>query len=243
MVKLQATTSASSMDEVGEKNFDRLFVPLATAPYHWFLSGAKSWELRKMRRQFTPKHVRAGRKVELRKGYADKNSSLWGNIDRLVIADSLHEFFEKVDWESVIPESTSLDSAIAEVEEILGLETANDGPFIGFSIELENKLKIPLKNKYFRLVENGKKKSTIRAGNRKYNLGPASLVSNEKSIDILVHKIEIKFFGELSAQDAILDGFNSRDELLDALLGFYPKMHMFEPVTIIHFKKLGSENE
>ena len=242
MAKLQATTSASSIDEVGEKNRDRLFVPLATAPYHWFLSGAKSWELRKMRRQFTPKHVRAGRKVELRKGYTDKASSLWGNIDRLVIADSLHEFFDKVDWESVIPESNSLDSAIAEVEEILGLETADDGPFIGFSIEFENKLEISLKSKYFKLVEKGKKKSTVRAGNRKYNLGPATLVSNEKSIDILIDKIEIKFFGELTEQDAILDGFDSRDELLDALLGFYPKIHMFEPVTIVHFKKLGMGN-
>ena len=81
----------------------RLFVPLSSEPYSWFLSGEKRWELRRYGRQYTVAHVREGRQVELRLGYRSQQQSLWGHIVRTVEANSLDSFFKEVPFRLVIP--------------------------------------------------------------------------------------------------------------------------------------------
>ena len=115
---------------------DRLFVPLAAEPFRWFHSGKKVWELRKLGRQFTPAHVRLGREVELRRGYSDSGSAIWGEIVDVLEAASLTEFFQIVSWRTVLPESESLDEAIEQASRILNIEDIEDTPVLGFRIEL-----------------------------------------------------------------------------------------------------------
>ena len=130
-------TSETSDRSEKVRNVDRLFVPLSTEPHQWFESGRKNWELRKLARQFTEKHVRIGRLVELRRGYSDPSSSIWGTIDEVVVAQNLNEFFSRVNWENVLPESDSLEAAIQDALAILGLSSADDTPVIGFEIDTD----------------------------------------------------------------------------------------------------------
>jgi len=112
---------------------DRLFVPLASGPYEWFGSGAKEWELRKLGRQYTPKHLVVGRRVELRRGYSLGNS-IWGTLADVRQAGSILEFFRDVPFSLVIPPAKSLEEAVETARGILG--TA-DLPVIGFRVEVD----------------------------------------------------------------------------------------------------------
>ena len=109
---------------------DRLFVPLATAPFSWFESGLKTWELRRYGRQYTKKHVVLGRRVELRKGYS--GDSLWGEIDAINQAETIEEIFKKVPYSFVVPIARDLSDAVRICTDILGCD---EGGFIAFHIE------------------------------------------------------------------------------------------------------------
>jgi hypothetical protein len=121
-----------------EQHEKRLFVPLSVKPYEWFLCGRKAWELRKCGRQFTPDHIRIGRVVELRLGYARPERSLWGQIVDVIMADSLVDFFDRVDWRQVLPDSVDRADAERSAREILGLDANDSRPVIGFRIDLEH---------------------------------------------------------------------------------------------------------
>lgn len=125
-----STTGRRSPDD---PTFDRLFVPLASEPFDWFSSGKKRWELRKLGRQYTAKHVRIGRCVELRRGYSSKDT-LWGEIVGVVQADNVEDFFSKVPFYEVIPTATSLVEAIAKARAILNVDT--DTQMLGFAVNV-----------------------------------------------------------------------------------------------------------
>jgi len=110
---------------------DRLFVPLAEEPFNWFCSGQKKWELRRFGRQYTLKHVRVGRRVELRRGYRGPDA-LWGKILDVVQANSMDEFFNRVPFEEVIPVATSREHAIKIATDILGVDLKT--PLLGFAV-------------------------------------------------------------------------------------------------------------
>lgn len=114
----------------------RLFVPLATEPFRWFCSGRKKWELRKKGRQYTPKHVRPGRDVELRRGYTDRDTALWGEIIDVIEADSVEAFFLSVPWHTVLPECNSLGEAILNAYRILNIADGKATPVLGFKVAL-----------------------------------------------------------------------------------------------------------
>jgi hypothetical protein len=113
-------------------------VPLSTKPYEWFQCGRKAWELRKCARQFTPDHIRIGRPVELRLGYARPQRSLWGQIADVITADSLADFFDRVDWREVLPDSIDRADAERTAREILQLDVNDSRPVIGFRIHLQD---------------------------------------------------------------------------------------------------------
>jgi len=111
----------------------RLFVPLASQPFRWFESGDKRWELRRFGRQFNDKRVCIGREVELRRGYSTKDS-LWGEIDSVVVAESIAAFFKKVPFSEVIPIAENLHGAVEIAQQIIG---NSDQRVIGFRVDID----------------------------------------------------------------------------------------------------------
>jgi hypothetical protein len=110
---------------------DRLFVPLADEPFAWFRSGQKKWELRRYGRQYTRKHVRVGRRVELRRGYKGPDA-LWGEILEVVEASGVDEFFNKVHFKEVIPVADSREHAIRIATDIM--RTDSNTHVLGFAV-------------------------------------------------------------------------------------------------------------
>jgi hypothetical protein len=98
----------------------RLFVPLSRAPFEWFKSGEKHWELRRYGRQYTEAHLRVGRRVELRHGYGSRNDALWGTLQESLRANSIEEFFDAVPYDRVIPAAESRSDAVFIARKILG---------------------------------------------------------------------------------------------------------------------------
>jgi hypothetical protein len=115
---------------------DRLFVPLATTPFEWFRTGQKRWELRRYGRQYTERHVIPGRRIELRKGYQAGADALWGTVARTVKAGSLHDFFELVPFNLVIPPARDQAEAIQIAVSILGINEFEPTPLFGFEVQL-----------------------------------------------------------------------------------------------------------
>jgi ASC-1-like (ASCH) protein len=234
---LQSTANAH---EVETTTRNRMFVPLANAPFRWFASGNKRWELRRRGRQYTQKHLIPGRRVELRRGYSDKTAALWGNITEVREADNLSQFFDAVDFREVMPEAASRAEAMKTAAEILGEDTF---PVIGFRIEADPVAELPLHADYVSLVRAGKKRSTVRKGIRKIESTLADLVAGKYRLRVLVTDLDVKPFGTLSASDAERDGFETLADLQHALHRFYPDITQSDPVTIIGFRPLLDDAE
>ena len=106
----------------------RVFVPLNSLAFEWFASGGKSYELRRMRGQFTRKFIVTGKDVELRRGYSGQ--SLWGVIGQVLESESLSKLLADVGFEKIIPSAKSRAEAISIAESIVG----RSGPFIAFEV-------------------------------------------------------------------------------------------------------------
>lgn len=113
----------------------RLFVPLAHEPHDWFASGRKKWELRRYGRQYTEKHLLKGRRVELRRGYRDSSTALWGVIRDIYISPSIRLFYDKIQWFDVIPSAENRAEAEHLTGQILGIDPSDTIPVVGFSID------------------------------------------------------------------------------------------------------------
>lgn len=94
------------------RNQDRLFVPLSSEAYSWFIENSKEWEVRNYKGPFTLKNVYIGKKVELRKGYADQKSSIWGIVEDVKRFRSINDLFSAINYNKIIPVAKSLDDAI-----------------------------------------------------------------------------------------------------------------------------------
>lgn len=129
MVETDVSTTGHQLSR--DRAEDRLFVPLAEEPFNWFCSGEKKWELRRFGRQYTPKHVRKGRRVELRRGYRGPEA-LWGEILDVIQANGMDDFFNQVPFEEVIPVATSREQAIKIATDILRVDLKT--PLLGFAV-------------------------------------------------------------------------------------------------------------
>ncbi len=105
----------------------RFFLPLCTAPYEDFKYRGKSWEVRALALQYTPKNLVEGREIELRKGYSGE--SLWGIIGEHRTG-SLEDIFAGIPLKDIEPQAASIDEAIAENRALLGEQEA----YIAFEI-------------------------------------------------------------------------------------------------------------
>lgn len=229
--------AASRKPAEGGKH-DRVFVPLADAPFRWFASGRKCWELRRLGRQYTQKHLMPGRRVELRRGYNDKVAALWGRITEVRVAESLSKFFDMVEFKEVIPEATTQADAVRIAAEILGDESS---PVIGFRIEPDPIAELPLHSDYVPLVRAGKKRATVRKGIRRIESTLADLVAGADRLRVLITDLDVKPYEALSTIDAQRDGFETLADLQSALHRFYPDIRQSDLVTIIGFRPLLDE--
>lgn len=224
-------------------SMDRVFVPLAAGPYSWFADGSKTWELRRRGGGWGPGVVRGGRRVELRRGYRDRNSSLWGTIREVLTAPSIEAFFGLVPYGQVIPVAQSHNDAVERAAAILGIDP-HTAEVIGFRVELDpvdHVVELPGADDYRAVILNGRKRATVRRGHRDLPVGPARFVfSHGEPIPILIERITHLTVADLDDRTARTDGFTDRDELLSALRTHYPDLSDTDPATVVYLGRLDT---
>jgi len=99
-----------------------------------------------------------------------------------------------------------------------------------------------LSPKYLKALYEGRKKSTIRPG--VLRVGDKVYIHSKGRIVAIAHVEQVlyKRVKELTAEDAVLDGFNSRDELVAYLKKRYPGLKDDAIVTIVRFGKVEKVN-
>lgn len=115
---------------------NRLFVPLNKNAYQWFLKHNKTWEVRNCKGAFTENNVYIGKSVELRRGYADKQSSLWGKVVDIRRFFSVQQLFSKIDYKLIIPIVNSKTAAIEYSKRFLKIEEDGKADIIAIKIKL-----------------------------------------------------------------------------------------------------------
>ncbi len=88
-------------------------------------------------------------------------------------------------------------------------------------------------------ITDGSKKTTIRRGKRDATPGESFRIENpatDYEYASRIRRVTYKKAGDLTRQDAIKDGFSSKDALLKKLQEFYPDLSDNEVVTIVEFK-------
>jgi ABC-type ATPase with predicted acetyltransferase domain len=87
-------------------------------------------------------------------------------------------------------------------------------------------------------IRRARKTVTIRAGRKSYGLGLLILRSDRESLPVRVTAIVHKAFSELTADDAVNDGFKDLRSLKQTLRCIYPKLRPDSTVTVVHFERL-----
>ena len=97
--------------------------------------------------------------------------------------------------------------------------------------------RINFDSEYVEAIIEGKKITTIRKGIKRYPVGRIVelTVDNKPFAKARVDKVVVKRVRELTDEDAKKDGFDNRDELIEALKRIYGSIKDSEFVTIVHF--------
>jgi hypothetical protein len=95
---------------------------------------------------------------------------------------------------------------------------------------------------YVKDILEGKKITTVRKGIKSYPVGKmVELTVNYKPFaKAKVLKVVVKRVKELTDEDAVKDGFNSKEELISALQRIYGEINENDFVTIVHFELVES---
>src|ERR1035437_6936067 len=93
-----------------------------------------------------------------------------------------------------------------------------------------------------RLLRAGKKKCTVRVGNASV-AGPEIIMSDGRSsARIRILSVDNnRTFSQLTLQDALAEGFASRDELEKDLRRYYPRVQPSDPITVIYFESVHDQ--
>ena len=104
-----------------------------------------------------------------------------------------------------------------------------------------------LKKRYADKLLSGEKRATIRLGIVRLKYPELIVHSGGRPVaKVRVRNIRVKKAGELTDEDARLDGFQTREELLEELRRVYGSISSEDPVTIIELelvKKIEGEGE
>ncbi len=97
--------------------------------------------------------------------------------------------------------------------------------------------RINFDSEYVDAIIERKKITTVRKGIKRYPVGRIVelTVDNKPFAKARVDKVVVKRVKELTDEDAKKDGFNSREELIEALKKIYGNIKDSEFVTIVHF--------
>ena len=86
-------------------------------------------------------------------------------------------------------------------------------------------------------IKKGTKTQTARIDEPVYPLGKAEAIfSDGRSLPIEITKISHKCFNKLSLEEVRKDGFDSKQELWEVLLGFYPNLSKSDLLMLIEFR-------
>lgn len=96
--------------------------------------------------------------------------------------------------------------------------------------------KIKLASVYARKVKTGEKTQTIRLGRKKYERGHAHFETAVELIPIKIIDVDYVPYKGLDVLDAKRDGFDSLEQLQDALKKHYPNIQDSDYVTVISFE-------
>jgi hypothetical protein len=114
---------------------DRVFVPLAAFCFEQFSCG-KTIEVRRRLGSFQFKHVRVGRRVELRRGYS--GPSRWGTVKSVWEISSINDLLLKMPWRNVFPYATSRREAELMGCQEFTLQSHHDKvPLLAFEVTLD----------------------------------------------------------------------------------------------------------
>lgn len=93
---------------------------------------------------------------------------------------------------------------------------------------------------YIRKILEEKKITTIRKGVKDFKVGEKVLITSQDRIYAEAEITEIKYLrvSNLTNEDALKDGFSSKEELFKALKKYYSSIRLSDTVTIIGFKIL-----
>lgn len=93
---------------------------------------------------------------------------------------------------------------------------------------------------YVESIVQGRKITTVRKGIKSYPVGKiVELTVNYKPFaKARVKKVVVKRVKELTDEDSIKDGFESREQLINTLKKIYGNVDENEFVTIVHFEVL-----
>ncbi len=91
--------------------------------------------------------------------------------------------------------------------------------------------------KYYELLKSGKKKATIRLEKPKVKVGDVVYIHSAGKVlgKAKITRIITKKISQLTDEDARLDGFKSRSELIRALKEHYPQLRGDKEIVIIEF--------
>lgn len=92
-------------------------------------------------------------------------------------------------------------------------------------------------SRYLDLILEGRKKTTIRLGKRFIPKNEEVLLEDElgRRVSLRIARVTVKRQSDLDYDDAVADGFESRDELLSSLRELYPSSSAADLFTIIEF--------
>jgi hypothetical protein len=98
--------------------------------------------------------------------------------------------------------------------------------------------RIALADKFFELVNNGTKTSTIRYKHRDYKTGECLFYSytSDLTARVEITDVSYKTFAELTEDDAKQDGFKDLHELKSTLYDIYPNIKLKDEITKVIFK-------
>lgn len=96
--------------------------------------------------------------------------------------------------------------------------------------------KLTFRPEFMPLILNGKKTSTIRMGLISVASVHIRLISGLYALDAIIDMIDYrKTLSDLTEQDASTDGFESLDDLRQAIKRIYPSASDASRITILHF--------
>ncbi|WP_164977429.1 ASCH domain-containing protein [Ancylomarina salipaludis] len=90
---------------------------------------------------------------------------------------------------------------------------------------------------FYDMILQGEKTQTARIEEPHYPLGTAMAdFSDGKSLPIEIVEITYQTINEMSLSAVQKDGFNTKDELWNALLGFYPHLQADDLLMLVEFR-------